>query len=52
MMIQEFDRNFTPLSMIARRGTGSPIIFRNILKDEREFRYDSERLPAFEFEVT
>jgi hypothetical protein len=47
MMIQEFGRNFILLSMIARHGTRSPITFRNILKDEPDFRYPSECLPAF-----
>jgi hypothetical protein len=36
MTILESDRNFTPLSMIARRGTQSPIIFHNILKGGRD----------------
>ena len=33
---QEFDRNFTLLSMIACRGIRLPMIFRNILKDGRD----------------
>lgn len=35
-MIQEFGRNFILLSVIARHGTRSPIIFRNMLKGGRD----------------